>query len=104
MDALAEVLRAIKIDAAIYLNGKFSEPWCILAPEARSLAPLFGRAGAHVIIYHLLCEGRARCEVDDGDPVDLSAGDLVALPHGHSHRIGNGRNVTPLDVSDALRG
>jgi AraC-like DNA-binding protein len=57
-----------------------------------------------VIIYHLLCEGRARCEVDDSDPVDLSAGDLVALPHGHSHRIGNGRHATPVDVSNALPG
>lgn len=102
MDALAEVLRAIKIDAAIYLNGEFSEPWCVLAPEAASLAPLFGRDGAHVIIYHLLCEGRARCEVDGSEPVDLSAGDLVALPHGHPHRIGNGRYARPLDVSDAL--
>ena len=104
MDALAEVLRAVRIDSAIYLNGEFSEPWCVDAPEAASLAPLLGRDGAHVIVYHLLCEGRARCEVDDGDAVDLSAGDLVALPHGHSHRIGNGRHVTPLDVSDALPG
>lgn len=104
MDALAEVLRAIRIDSAIYLNGEFSEPWCVDAPESTSLAPLLGRDGAHVIIYHLLCEGRARCEVEDGDRVDLSAGDLVALPHGHSHRIGNGRNVAPLDVSDALSG
>jgi AraC-like DNA-binding protein len=101
VDALAEVLRAIKIDAAIYLNGEFSEPWCVLAPEAASLAPLFGRDGAHVIIYHLLCEGRARCEVDDSEPVDLSAGDLVALPHGHAHRIGNG-HAKPLDVRNAL--
>ena len=104
MDALAEVLRAIKIDAAIYLNGEFSEPWCVLAPEATSLAPLFGHDGAHVIIYHLLCEGRARCEVDDTDPVELSAGDLIALPHGHSHRIGNGAYAAPLDVSNALPG
>lgn len=104
MDALAEVLRAIKIDAAIYLNGEFSEPWCVLAPEATTLAPLFGRDGAHVIIYHLLCEGRACCEIDDYDPVDLSAGDLVALPHGHPHRMGNGAATTPLYVSSALPG
>ena len=102
MDALAEVLRAIKIDAAIYLNGEFSEPWCVLAPEAGSLAPIFGRDGAHVIIYHLLCEGRARCEVEGSDPVDLSAGDLVALPHGHSHWLGSGRCAAPIDVSNAL--
>lgn len=102
MDALGEVLRAIKIDSAIYLNGEFSEPWCVTAPEATSLAPIFGRGGTHVIIYHLLCEGRAQCTIDGNEPVELSAGDLVALPHGHGHRIGNGRFATPFDVSRAL--
>jgi hypothetical protein len=60
---LAEVLRAVRIDSAIYLNGEFSEPWCVDAPEAKSMAQLLGRDGAHVIVYHLLCEGRARCEL-----------------------------------------
>src|SRR5262249_35073446 len=62
----------------------------------------FGQGGTHVIIYHLLCEGRAHCEVDGGEPVELSAGDLVALPHGHSHRIGNGRSTRPFEVTRAL--
>ena len=56
MDALAEVLRAIKIDAAIYLNGEFSELWCVLAPEATSLAPLLGRRGPR---HHLSPASRA---------------------------------------------
>jgi AraC-like DNA-binding protein len=102
VDALAEVLRAIKIDSAIYLNGEFSEPWSVVAPEAAALAPVFGRGGTHVIIYHLLCEGHADCKVDDDHHVELSAGDLVALPHGNRHQIGSGRHVTPLDVSNAL--
>jgi AraC-like DNA-binding protein len=103
VDALAEVLRAIKIDSAIYLNGEFSAPWCVMSPATRELAPIFGRDGAHIIIYHLLCEGRAYCEVADGESVELSAGDLVALPHGHSHRLGAGRAL-PMDVSNALPG
>jgi hypothetical protein len=83
MDALAEVIRAIKVDSAIYLNAEFSAPWCIASPEATALAPIFGPGAGHVIIYHLLCEGRAYCEIEDGERVELSAGDLVALPHGH---------------------
>jgi hypothetical protein len=59
MDAISEVLRVIKLDSAIYLNGEFSEPWCIASPEARALAPLLGHEADHVIIYHLLCEGGA---------------------------------------------
>ena len=104
MDALAEILRVIKLDSAIYLNAEFSEPWCILSPESSALAPMFLRSDAHVIVYHLLCEGRAYCEIEDGERVELSAGDLVALPHGHSHRMGSGRGVTAVDVSSTLPG
>lgn len=102
MDALAEILRAIKVDTALYLNGEFSAPWCIASPESRTLAPLLVGETAHVIIYHFLCEGRAYCELDSGERVELSAGDLVALPHGHGHRMGSGRPVAPVDGGDAL--
>jgi AraC-like DNA-binding protein len=104
MDALAEVIRAIKVDSAIYLNAEFSAPWCIASPEATALATIFGRGAGHVIIYHLLCEGRAYCEIQDGERVELSAGDLVALPHGHEHRMGSGDRVAPVDVASALPG
>jgi AraC-like DNA-binding protein len=104
MDALTEILKVIKLDSAIYLNAEFSEPWCLLSPESKALAPLFMPAGAHVIIYHLLCEGRAYFEIDDGTRVELSAGDLVALPHGHGHTMGSGRRVTAVDVRSTLPG
>ena len=103
MDAIAEMLRAIKVDSAIYLNGVFSEPWCIASPGSRRLAPVFGSSG-HIIIYHLLCEGRAYCEIDGLDRVNLEAGDLIALPHGHEHLMGGGIGASPLSVENELPG
>lgn len=103
MDALAEILRAIKVDSAIYLNGVFSEPWCVSSPGGRKLAPVFGSNG-HIIIYHLLCEGRAYCEIDGLERVDLEPGDLIALPHGHEHRMGGGSCASPLNAEEALPG
>jgi hypothetical protein len=38
MDALSEILRVIRLESAIYLNGEFYEPWRIAAPEARKQA------------------------------------------------------------------
>jgi AraC-like DNA-binding protein len=104
MDALSEVLRVIKLDSAIYLNAEFSEPWCLALPEARSLAPMLSRPGEHLIIYHLLSEGRAHIELVGGERVPLSAGDLVSFPHGHAHMIGSGPRVTPIDARQALPG
>jgi AraC-like DNA-binding protein len=104
MDALAEILRIIKLDSAIYLNGEFSEPWCIASPQATTLAPLLIQRSAHVIVYHLLCEGRAWVELENGERTHLSPGDLIALPHGDAHRLGSGTSVVPVDAGKALPG
>jgi AraC-like DNA-binding protein len=104
MDALSEILRVIKLDSAIYFNAEFSEPWCLASPEACTLAPILVHGAAHVIIYHLLSEGRAYVEIEDGQRVELSAGDIVTFPHGHRHVLGSGSRVAPIDAGKALPG
>ena len=104
MDALSEILRVIRLDSAIFLNAAFSEPWRLMSPEARTLAPMLAQGAQHVIIYHLLYEGRAYVELQDGERVALAAGDLVTFPHGHGHVLGSGARVTPIDGGSALPG
>ena len=104
MDALSEVLRVIKLDSAIFFNAEFSEPWCFASPESRRIAPLLASSAGHVIIYHLLCEGRAYARLEGGERVALSAGDLVTFPHGHRHMLGSGSSVTPIEAGAALPG
>jgi AraC-like DNA-binding protein len=104
MDALSQILRVIKLDSAIYFNAELSEPWCLASPESRTLAPMLAQGAAHVIIYHLLCEGRAYAQLQDGQRVALSAGDIVTFPHGHGHLLGGGPRVTPIDVGSTLPG
>lgn len=104
MEVLAEILRAIKLDSVTYFDAEFCEPWCLVSPESRMLAPILARGGEHVIIYHLLCEGRAYVQLHDGERVELSAGDLVTFPHGHEHVLGSGQRVTPIDAVATLPG
>ncbi len=104
MDALSEVLRVIRLDSAIYLNAECSEPWCVTTPEARKLAPVLSRRDAHLIIYHLLCDGRAYAEIEGGERVSLCAGDIVTFPHGHPHVLGGGPPGPSLDAAAALPG
>lgn len=102
MDALSEVLRVIKIDSGIFLNGEFSEPWCVVTPESNVLAPTLARGPGRVILYHLLCEGRAYLQLPDGARIELSAGDLITFPHGDGHVLGAGSGTTPIDVGSVL--
>jgi AraC-like DNA-binding protein len=104
MDALSEILRVINLDSAIYFHAEMSEPWCINSPQSGVLAPVLARRSAHVIIYHLLCEGPAFVELHDGERVALTPGDIVTFPHGDGHRIGSGTAMQALEAEEALPG
>ena len=98
MDALSEILHAVKLEGALYYNAELSAPWGYRSPSSDELAAFFQRGPKHVITYHLLTNGRARGAVETtGQSVDLTAGDIVVFPHGDSHILSNG---TPSRVVD----
>jgi AraC-like DNA-binding protein len=102
MDALSEMLRVIRLESAIFFNAEFSEPWALASPESRMLCPILAPAAGHLIIYHLLLEGRAYAELENGERVTLSAGDLVTFPHGDAHVLGGGSTVVAVDAAVEL--
>ena len=104
MDVLSEVLKAVRLDGALFYNGEFSAPWCFRSPASRAVAPYLSPDSGHVIIFHLLTEGRGYAHVEgDGRPVPLNPGDIVIFPHGDPHIVGNGSPVKPVDNEQELQ-
>lgn len=104
MDVLSEVLKAVKLDGAVFFNGEFSAPWCMREPDSCTMASYLSAHSSHVIIFHLLTEGRGHARIEhDGRPIPLVAGDIVMFPHGDAHLMGNGPPVTPVDGSKQLQ-
>ena len=102
MDVLSDLLNVVKLDSAIFFNCEFSSPWCYRAPDSTSAARLFGQRGRHVIIFHLLVRGRAYVQLEGGERAPLADGDIVVLPHGHEHLLGNGDGARLIDGVTAL--
>jgi len=102
MDVLSDVLRAIRLEGALFFNGEFSAPWCIRSPRSTAVAPLLSPHAKHLILYHFLTEGRASARLPDGPRVDLTAGDIVVFPHGDAHVLGNGSPESPVDPLKAF--
>ena len=96
MDVLSEVLSAVRLHGALFFNAEFSAPWCISSSGAVGIAPHLPFSGAHLIMFHFLTEGRAYALLED-ERVELSAGDIVVLPGGDSHMLGNGSPQKPVD-------
>ena len=104
MDVLSEVLKAVKLDGALFYNAEYSAPWCSLSPASRIMAPFLGPNARHIILYHLVIEGQGYAHIEgDAQHVPLNAGDIVVFPHGHPHVMGNGAPVRTIDNSQELQ-
>lgn len=89
MDVLSEVLRAVRLEGALFFNGEFSSPWC-LSTQPSSIAPFVSPKNGQLIIYHFVTSGHAYAQLRDGTRAELSAGEVVVFPHGDQHFLGNG--------------
>ncbi len=94
MDAFSEILSGVKLHGAVYFTAEFSAPWGVSAPESHKMAAALSLGGVHLVLYHLVVEGTARVELDQGQPLLLQPGDVVVFPHGHPHHLCNGNNFT----------
>jgi AraC-like DNA-binding protein len=95
MDALSETLRVVQLIGAIFINARFSAPWCYQSPRADSAAPLLEPGAERVVIFHLIMQGECFVEMEGAAPVRLVAGDLVVFPEGHAHRMTSQPGLSP---------
>ena len=95
MDALSETLRVVRLVGAIFINARFTAPWCYASPPADLAAPLLEPGAERVAIFHLITEGECHVELGDAAPVRLVAGDVVLFPQGDGHRMTSQPGLSP---------
>jgi AraC-like DNA-binding protein len=102
MDVLSEVLKVVRLQGALFYNGEFSSPWSFYSPPSRTVAAYVAPDARHVIVYHLVTEGRASARLADGERIMLEAGDIVIFPHGDAHFVENGPPAKSVDMGKEL--
>jgi len=101
MDALSELLRVVKLSGAMFYKSRCSAPWCMSAPRSSAFLPYAARGATRIIEFHYISEGRAFIRVGE-ETTPLSAGDVVMVPHGDAHVMGNGTGGKMIDGEAAL--
>jgi AraC-like DNA-binding protein len=101
MDALSELLRAVKLSGALFYNSSCTAPWCLQAPKSSAFLPYIRANATHVIEFHHITEGNAYVRVGE-ETTPLTAGDIVMMPHGDAHEMGAGTGGKPICGEDAL--
>ena len=95
MDALSETLRVVQLVGAIFLQGRFTAPWCYQSPHADAAAPLLEPGAERVVIFHMVTEGECVVELPSQPPMWLSAGDVIVFSQGDAHRMGSALGLEP---------
>ena len=100
MDALSEVLQAIRLDGALYLDAEFTAPWCIEAGFGLHTAASQLPRSEQIAFFHVLIDGTCRARLADAsDVVDLKPGDILMFPHDHLHLMGSDVSIAPAQRS-----
>ena len=103
MDALSEVLGAVHMTSAIFLDAEFTAPWGVSVPEARMVASVLAPAAEHVVNYHLITEGEMLVRDAGGAELRLSAGDIAIMPFGDRHQLSGGCATKFIDGGLAMK-
>jgi len=102
MDALSETLRVVHLVGAIFINARFTAPWCYQSPPADMAAPILEPGAERVVIFHLITEGECFVDMGDGQPQRLAAGDAILFPQGDAHRMCSEPSVPPATKGKPL--
>lgn len=85
MDALSDVLRAVRLTGAIFFDVQAGEPWVAETPAGSSIVSAMFPGSEHLISYHAITHGACVVSVPGEPLMQLAAGDVIVLPHGDAH-------------------
>lgn len=88
MDSLSAILASVRLSSTAISSARFGAPWSVRT------------TGAPAAIFHAILEGSAFLTADGHAPRALGPGDIVVLPHGGSHTIGDAPSTPPIPVRD----
>jgi AraC-like DNA-binding protein len=93
MDAFSEVLNTVKLNGAVFFTAEFSAPWGFSSPAAKRMTAKVAPGASHLVLYHLLIEGRAVVEMLDGQTLELVPGEVVIFPNADAHHMSSAKGV-----------
>jgi AraC-like DNA-binding protein len=99
MDTLTDVLRALRLTGAVFLDAEFTAPWCIRAQVEPGDCSGFTPVPARLIAYHYVLEGSLRLSVAGSPPVIAGPGHLLVLPRNDVHLLGSDLDLVPVEVA-----
>lgn len=84
-DVLSDVLRAVRLNGAVYFDFELSSPWVAEAPPSKEIAEIVMPGAQRVMEYHLIARGSCWGHAVGQEPTRLQEGDVIVFPQGDAH-------------------
>ena len=100
MDALSDVLRAVRLRGAVFFDIRAAAPWVAATPPGTAIVGAMFPGAEHLISYHVIIAGGCWAGPPDSPPLRLTAGDIIVFPHGDAHMLSSSPGMrTTADLS-----
>lgn len=97
MDALSDVLAALRFSGAVFLDGEFTAPWCVRSRVTPEDFPDRADLPPSVVGFHYVIDGGMQVQVEGAAAVAVHAGEMVLLPRNDPHLLGSAPGLAPAD-------
>jgi AraC-like DNA-binding protein len=105
MDALSDVLRAVRLSGAVFFDVHASAPWVAETPHGPTIVGRIFPGVDHLISYHVVTKGSCWGGPVGEPSIELHAGDIIVFPQGDAHVMSSapGMRGAPDDGSYATQ-
>lgn len=103
MDALSDVLRALRISGGVFLEAAFTAPWCVVSRVGPEDFPNREDLPPSVVGFHYVVDGQMVVQIDGSAPVVVNAGEMVLLPRNDPHLLASEIGLSPANPDPTVQ-
>jgi AraC-like DNA-binding protein len=103
MDPLTEVLRSVRLTGGIFLDARFTAPWCVFTKLDGEDCKPFLAAPTQMIAYHFIIDGTLLVTVEGEPTIEARAGEVLLLPRNDAHTLTSAPGLEPKSARDLIQ-
>jgi len=92
MDVLSDILHSVHLSGTLLGRAEFSAPWGATTD------------GISAPVFHMILSGNGFITLDGETPVPIATGDLLMMPHGHTHCLQSDPDAPVTKFTDMMVG
>jgi len=102
MDPLSEILRSVRLAGGVFLEARFTAPWCVSACISSMIGKAFLSKPSQLVAYHYIVEGELQLSFEGQPPVAARAGEIIMFPNNEGHMLSSGPGVAPVSTEQLV--